>query len=500
MAFSSILSVYLGQDANFDLRNYHIFNAWSFLLDSHNTFLAPVGEQSYFNPLLDLPYFFMVAGPLNNFPVIVSALQGLYAGLLLFIILRLNLHIFYNRPFISFTATFIGFFGASTYSQVGTTFNEVQLAVIVLAGLLVLVTTKPSEERLIPFLAAGTLAGAATGLKLTAATYAIALLATLIATQQPNKLLPIKLLHFILGCFIGFLLTSIYWFYTTYELFQNPIFPYYNAIFRSEFYPAFNPSDDRFKAHGFSDVILIPFHLAAGSVGVSSEIYVRDPRFLVTGVSILFICAHLFARKDFEHDIFSIKLRPTFGLLVFFVIGYLVWVLQFGILRYAIPTEMVSGSIIVTAICLIAGPANWRSSVLSLVSATAILFATTPPDWGRISYGSKVVEVAWPALPSSVRIVIGGGPVSYTLPFADVQIRDVINPRLAHPGYKLLEHLQKRVSEGGPPIFVLFNSPVITEGVGSLVSLGLRWDTQKCRSLRTNFEQNISLCEAIPVR
>lgn len=495
LALSSIISCYLGQDANFDLRNYHFFNAWSFLTGNTNDFLAPVGEQSYFNPLLDLPYYLMISGPLNDYPALVAALQGLYAGLLLFLILRLNLIIFRDRLPISLLATSVGFLGASTYSQIGTTFNEMQLAVLVVAGLLVVITSQRSDGRM-PFVVAGILAGTATGLKLTAATYAIALLFTIISIHAFNAKLISKSSYFVFGCAVGFIAFALYWYYLVFDLLGNPIFPYYNAFFRSDFYPYFNPSDDRFKAHGFVDIIKIPYHLAAGSVGVTSEVYVRDPRLLVTISAVALLAVPSFRRGVFRSGNSSVDQRSALGVSAFFISGYLVWVYQFGILRYAIPTEVVSGTIIVAVIGLLTNFSSHISSLLSMAIATVIVLTTSHPNWGRIPYGTRAVEVFWPALPPSVRIVIGGGPVSYTLPFADVQIRDVINPRLAHPGYKLLEHLQARVSESGPPIFVLFNSPPLPAGVGSLGSLGLRWDSQTCRSVRTSFEQDIKLCEA----
>lgn len=54
-----ILSVMLGQDANWDLRNYHLYNAYAWLNDRLETDLAPAQMQSYFVPVLDVPYYGM---------------------------------------------------------------------------------------------------------------------------------------------------------------------------------------------------------------------------------------------------------------------------------------------------------------------------------------------------------------------------------------------------------------------------------------------------------
>jgi hypothetical protein len=57
---AGFLAVAKGQDGNWDLRNYHLYNPWAWLNDRLTTDLAPAGLQSYFNPLIDLPYFFLI--------------------------------------------------------------------------------------------------------------------------------------------------------------------------------------------------------------------------------------------------------------------------------------------------------------------------------------------------------------------------------------------------------------------------------------------------------
>jgi hypothetical protein len=54
-----IASVFMRQDFSWDLQNYHLYNAWAFLNDRRHVDLAPAMFQSYFNPLLDLPQYWM---------------------------------------------------------------------------------------------------------------------------------------------------------------------------------------------------------------------------------------------------------------------------------------------------------------------------------------------------------------------------------------------------------------------------------------------------------
>ena len=51
----------LRQDANWDLQNYHFYNAWAFVHGRLGWDLAPAQLQTFHNPLLDLPFYGMVA-------------------------------------------------------------------------------------------------------------------------------------------------------------------------------------------------------------------------------------------------------------------------------------------------------------------------------------------------------------------------------------------------------------------------------------------------------
>ena len=71
----ALLSLLRGQDANWDLRNYHVYNAWALLEGRLGIDLAPAQMQSYFAPLLDVPYFLLV----QHAP---APLAGILLGLL----------------------------------------------------------------------------------------------------------------------------------------------------------------------------------------------------------------------------------------------------------------------------------------------------------------------------------------------------------------------------------------------------------------------------------
>ena len=73
--FSIIRSLQLGQDANWDLKNYHFYNAFALFHHRFDADLAPAMAQTYFNPILDLPFYGLVVAGFS--PKCIAALMAL---------------------------------------------------------------------------------------------------------------------------------------------------------------------------------------------------------------------------------------------------------------------------------------------------------------------------------------------------------------------------------------------------------------------------------------
>src|SRR5579862_7989964 len=79
-----LYSIYLGADANWDLRNYHFYVPYAFLGERVGLDLAPAGLQSYMTPTLDLVFYGLTTslpGMVAGF--LMGALHGLCFPLLL---------------------------------------------------------------------------------------------------------------------------------------------------------------------------------------------------------------------------------------------------------------------------------------------------------------------------------------------------------------------------------------------------------------------------------
>ena len=170
----AIYAVQKGQGSSWDLKNYHLYNAWAFLHDRLTIDLGPVGLQGFFNPLLDLPYFCLGTGWLHRWPRALSGVQGLWYGALVFVVIRIAARFAQIRGrtfgYVDLLAVAVGVTGTMVLSQTGTSTNEVPLALLVMLGFYVLLPAAASapgapSAALRQALVAGLLCGLAAGLK-----------------------------------------------------------------------------------------------------------------------------------------------------------------------------------------------------------------------------------------------------------------------------------------------------------------------------------------------
>ena len=71
----AMYSLWAGQDVNWDILNYHLYIPYAFLNGRFLTDVMPAGIHTFLNPLLDVPYYWMVLY-LNNYPKLIAFLQA----------------------------------------------------------------------------------------------------------------------------------------------------------------------------------------------------------------------------------------------------------------------------------------------------------------------------------------------------------------------------------------------------------------------------------------
>jgi len=437
LTFGAAGSLALGQDCNWDLRNYHFYNVYALLGDRYLFDIAPAQRQTFLNPLLDLPFYGLVQA-LNDWPRLVAALLGAWQGLNYYLVWRIArlLLMVPGAPDMSLAAaglaTLVGATGAALLPVLGSTMNDAPATTLVLVALFLLLrdVKDGSGDGSRAVWLAGGLVGFSVGLKLTMAGYALALVIALAAFYGLRRFVP-QAARFCLAAGLGGMLADGFFMWKMWRLFENPLFPFYNNVFRSPYAEPLPFDDPRFLPATFWQALAYPFIWATRTTSVVSEPPLRDPRF--AAVLVLGVLAGLRWLVACRPAIS----RPWLGLLVFWGVAYVFWLKKFAILRYLAGLELLTGILLCAGLLMLL-----RSRRLALgcmaVAAAFLLAITRYPDWGRLPFSTRAMDVRVPTLsPESIVFFLDGEPMAYVVPFFDKRVRFVgLHNNLIEPGQK----------------------------------------------------------------
>ena len=473
---SGAVSISIGQDSNFDLLNYHIYNPYAFLTDrlAQDFYVADV--RTYFNPLLDIPYYLMLMH-MDSYPYIITFIQGLYYGVLCFLIYLISFTVLKPDSKLSLVfpicASLLGVTNVLLVSEIGTTFNDIQVGIFVLLAFYILIKNlfePEGKKRLWLIFLSGLLLGMITGLKLTAAIPTLGLILAIIFFYKKIINFRQVFIIFLAGCTIGFLLTNGYWMYLMYSHFQNPFFPYFNEIFKSEYYPPISASDDKFMPVDIAHWLFYPFFWIQPIKTYSStllqdldyacEIPFIDLRYAFCYLSALVLAGLGLLKKigkkknpavlsdsDMQKQLIGIFL------VLFIVLSYVVWIIGLATLRYYIPCACLMGIVIMLA----AKELSLRvsSKFIGVFAAVLVtltcLFYVKHVDWGRRDYLDKTMVI--PDLKIADNSIVFFGKdnsgcellsQSYLIPFQNPNAHYI---GLAHPEEDIIEKHKKVVDK-----------------------------------------------------
>ena len=395
------LSCYFRYEIISDFENYHYYLPWSFVHGKTFTFIALALENSYHNPLADLPTYFIVKH-FNDFPVVLSAYHGVFWGILIFVFYQFCRLVTHKETY-WLLATFLAMTGFAVMSQLGTSSNEITVNIGVLFGLYLVYREVfvLKTERLKIFFFAGLSLGAMLGLKLTVIIYCIALGMTLILFykkwQKPLRVVSV----FAFGGLIGFFLVYGWWGFILWQHMQNPMFPYLNNVFKSPYYADKFLTYSDFYEKQWWEYFVFPYIASfQGNVQVVSEAYMLDAR-LAAGYSLLLgmIGWILWKRKiltifaDYQNIVF---------LVVFSFLSYILWLQIFSIIRYAIIFEMLISLFLVLFFFSLEPKSFYSLSLwLSFGVVTLFILLSGLPykSWGSRRHFEKIVAIEDVRLP-----------------------------------------------------------------------------------------------------
>jgi hypothetical protein len=494
-----IWSLWLGQDANWDLQNYHWYNAYALLHWRFDQDIAPASIQSYQSPLFDVPWYLLAQiAPARVVGFVIGVIHS--ANFLLIYAISLRTLPVINkieREITAIVLSVIGFLSVVTVNLIGTTFNDLIVSAGELWSLLlainVLTRGEEKSHTLQRTLVAGLPLGVAMAGKLTAASFAVGLVMAFFATSLPTK--RALLFAFLFGCGVAitFLIIHGPWSLWLWHEFRNPVFPFFNDIFQSPLTTLHNEFDpNRKKPDGLLQWLFFPFFYLKNPTAFASAPTI-DYRFAAANI---IIPVGLVARwllpgtkpmPDSARYLFA-------GSLVF----YALWLLMFDYYRYALALYLLIPLMI--AILLIGLPVSRMVSIPAVAIILVALALTSKGDnWGRIPWTNHFVEdapgdLALPSDPGKTLLVLLDCPLAYIIPLMSpkisaVQLDAQIAPR-EPPDLPWNVRRHEKIDTLWDAMYGVSKGGIWTEDFKrSLKIFKLTADLPTCRILKTNLAE-----------
>lgn len=482
----------VGPDASWDLRNYHLYNGYAVLHGRVGVDLVPAQMQTFNAPTLDVIYNLLLHA-CNGTPRFLNALLALpyaIAAVLVLLLARRQL-----PPLQAFTAALIGITGAAALPTLATTMNVMLPAACVLGAVLLLLgraDAPPSEPAC---LGAGLLGGAAVGLHLTTAPYVLGLMMILPVSAGCGRR-GRSLAWLIVGGALGAGLFGGLWWWTLWQRFGNPVFPYFNNVFRSPWAEPVRIADLRFMPRSVMQALFYPLFWAWEPQTLVTELPSCDPRIALGWMAALVIAV----RKAYQRGYPRGRQQPETDraaamLPAFWAMSFVGWEVCFSILRYLAVLELLSGVLIMMALrpVLARLSSEWQRTC-SVAVVIVLLGLTTYPDWGRATGGQRAVAVTLPAIPGgSLVVLLDPSPMSYVAAFAAGDLRFVgANNNLIHLGdrNRLAEQIATAIRTQPGPLWGL-EMPRESPGAAdaTLHAYGLR-RAPGCVAVRSNLDND----------
>ena len=425
-------SLILGPDLNWDLQNYHFYGPYAALKDrwiiDHNA----AGLQTTTNPTLDI----LTTYPLLRYgtPIVFSFILGGFHGFNFILLILISLELLREEDFtpggmrfvFAVLAAALGVTGAVAYSEIGTTCGDLTTAVFNLASLYLVIRLNRKldfENSALSLVLCGVIIGLSAGLKLINFLYMISFLTALFVVYTKKEIKPLVIAA--TAALVGVLISHGWWSIKLWQMYENPIFPFFNSIFGSLRYPLENFTDDRYFPTNIVQQLFYPFFFSHKPLTMEDTVNVVDFRF-----PLAYVCLFLLLLKilfDFTQEKQKqIKLSPHMLFLgMFIIVSYILWQYKFSASRYAITIELLLPLFVFLTILKIVP----RYGKFVFIFCAAFLFLTTEaPSWGRAkSFSGHFYEIKYHFTESELisfdnsAIILGHLPLAWIAPALDLK-------------------------------------------------------------------------------
>jgi hypothetical protein len=495
VALFAVLASRTGSDTDWDLRNYHEYNAHALLSGRFWSDIAPAQLQTFYPPTLDVA-FGAVRDALNDWPklrnAVLSLPQGVAAALAFLLTLRVIPDALPGRVLLGLAATLYSAAGAAGYPTLATAMNDAVPGACILAGLLLLTSESLAPRR--STAAAGVLFGIAGGLKLTSAPCCIA--ATVALAVAPcrtgSRRLP-TLVRFVLGGVAAGALVGGPWWLFLYRNFSSPVLPYLNQIFHSPFADPLPFTDTRFFPRDTLMALAYPFYWAVQPSTLTSELQARDPRF-----AIAYVVLAVMAVQTLRGRVGGASRNRTIVMLaMFFVVSFALWEMQFSCLRYLATLELLTGAVALMALrpILLRPGIRVPASLGFAALCVAVQAATIYPDWGRMAAPLPQRASLPPVEPDALVVLLDRAPMAYLASLFPITVRLVgANNNLVQPGSAnlLAQSAETAIRGHTGPLYGLEN-PSDAPGAADQTLAYYRLRRGHCAPVQSNLDNNAIL-------
>ena len=511
-----LISLLLGKDFNWDLRNYHYYNAYAFLENRYEMDIAPAQLQTYLPPFLDLPFYWMT----NTFPsrttgFLMGYIQGVNFILLFLIFWDIaQIKQKWKKIFVGTCLIIISGIAPGFLAELGTTMNDNLISLFVLSPLLLLmkgikrIDNDKLRQGLLYVILAGVVMGIGVGLKATVALYALGFAFALLFVYKSWHLRIISFITYGFAGVIGALIGGGYWWWEMWIRYQNPLFPFYNNIFASPYI-----GQNALRLHPFSPQNLFeyfawPIVFTLNSLRVG-QFQFSDIRFtLIYILAILWLIIslwrifHLNAPQNNEVKKYVFFSKQGNFLLIFFGTSFVLWMIQFSIYRYLIPLEILVPLTFFIITERFVQTTRGRISIL-VAAAVLMLIFFKPYSWGRVPWKDPYLGVNTASFETSspdgaVVIMLGKSPMSYVIPkFPEnfIFVSPESNLELKeHDGFS--QEIKTLVENYEGTIYVLYSKEEKSvKFENSMARLGINAKIRNCSELSINIPwQHMEIC------
>jgi len=357
-----------GQRIGWDAMHYHLYTGYAWWHNRLPEDFFAAGPQGYLNPFPHLPFYAVYqSGMPSLFVAMGMALfHSVNLWLLHFISCRLIRIEDRMGKLLVICSVLLGGFSPAFQFEVGTSYTDVIVSIPVLGAFLLLLawpeglsSTAVNWRHLY---GAGLLMGISMGLKPSMLVFAMALFGALLVSAPVGRWSLIW--RSLLSASIGLVLAGGEHAWMLWKNYGNPVFPLFNGIFESPWFPTVNVVSDRFRPSDIWEALRFPLDMANSFKRVSFEGMVVDIRPMwILGLFAGIIVLRLLGFRPSDPEI----KRTNFGKPFFWtslIIFFPIWIFSSGNIRYAVPFLLLLG----TAIGMLARILICKRHVLALAA------------------------------------------------------------------------------------------------------------------------------------